>query len=376
MVTPMKKVLVIAGTRPEAVKLAPLVHELRRRPDDFTVHLCSSGQHQTMLEQTLADFDLKPDSSLQVMTGNQSLAGLSARLFSEVDGLLDRLAPDVVLVQGDTTTVQVSALSAFYRHIPVGHVEAGLRTWNLNSPFPEELNRRVVALAACWHYAPTELARQNLLAERIRPENVIVTGNTVIDALHMTLAASRRHPPALPPRVEAVLAQKKPVILVTGHRRESFGEGFRRICAALKNIALALPHMWIVFPVHLNPHVHGPVTEMLGGVPNILLEAPLPYTAFVRLMDACTLILTDSGGIQEEGPSLSKPVLIMRDTTERPEGVEAGVNRLVGTDSQRIFDEVLGLVGNPSHIAAMQNAVNPYGDGKAAKRIAEHLKMQ
>lgn len=372
----MKKVFVVAGTRPEAVKLAPLVHELRRWPNDFAVHLCSSGQHQSMLEQTLADFDLKPDSSLQVMTGNQSLAGLSARLFAEVDKVLDALAPDVVIVQGDTTTVQVSALSAFYRRIPVGHVEAGLRTWNLDSPFPEELNRRVVGLAARWHYAPTELARQNLLAERIRPEDIVVTGNTVIDALYMTLDAVRRHPPVLPPRVEAALAQGGPVILVTGHRRESFGDGFRRICAALKRIALSLPHAHIIYPVHLNPHVLGPVSEMLAGVPNVLLEAPLPYKAFVRLMDACSLILTDSGGIQEEGPSLNKPVLIMRDSTERPEGVEAGVNMLVGTDTQRIFDEVSGLLCNPERIANMQKIANPYGDGKAVQLIAEHLKMQ
>ena len=372
----MKKVLVIAGTRPEAVKLAPVVHELRRRPDDFEVHLCSSGQHQSMLEQTLADFGLKPDSSLGVMTGNQSLAGLSSRLFAEVDNILDTLAPDVVLVQGDTTTVQVSALSAFYRRIPVGHVEAGLRTWNLDSPFPEELNRRVVGLTARWHYAPTERARQNLLAERIRPEAVIVTGNTVIDALYMTLDTIRRHPPVLTPRVEAALAQNHPVILVTGHRRESFGDGFQRICAALKKIALALPHVRIIYPVHLDPHVQGPVFEMLGEVPNILLEAPLPYTAFVRLMDACTLILTDSGGIQEEGPSLNKPVLIMRDATERPEGIEAGVNKLVGTDTQHIFDEVVGLVSNPSGIAKMLESANPYGDGKAAQRIADHLKIQ
>lgn len=372
----MKKVLVIAGTRPEAVKLAPVVHELRRRPDDFEVHFCSSGQHQTMLEQTLADFGLKPDFSLHVMTGNQSLAGLSARLFAEVDNLLDTLAPDVVLVQGDTTTVQVSALSAFYRRIPVGHVEAGLRTWNLDSPFPEELNRRVVGLTARWHYAPTELARQNLLAERIRPESIIVTGNTVIDALLMTLDAIRRHPPALPPPIEAALAQNSPVILVTGHRRESFGDGFRRICAALKKIALALPHVRIIYPVHLNPHVHSPVFGLLGDVPNILLEAPLPYTSFVRLMDACTLILTDSGGIQEEGPSLNKPVLIMRDATERPEGIEAGVNKLVGTDTQHIIGEVVGLISNPSSIAKMLESANPYGDGKAAKRIADHLKIQ
>ena len=372
----MKSVLVIAGTRPEAVKMAPVVHALRSRPDDFTAYLCSSGQHQQMLEQTFADFSLVPDFCLDVMASNQSLAGLSARLFTAVDSLLDRLMPDVVLVQGDTTTVQVSALCAFYRGISVGHVEAGLRTWNNHSPFPEEINRRIACLAARWHYAPTEAARRNLLMERIDPANVLVAGNTVIDALLMTLKTIRKAPPPLPPRVEMALAAGRPLILVTGHRRESFGQGFKNVCTAVRQIAAALPDACLVYPVHLNPNVSGPVGSRLGDVPNVILESPLPYKAFVRLMDSCSLILTDSGGIQEEAPSLGKPVLVMRDVTERPEGIEAGVNQLVGTDPQRIVDAVLQFMRDSVGKARKMQIKNPYGDGLAAKRIVEHLAVQ
>lgn len=371
----MKNILVIAGTRPEAVKMAPVVYELRRRSGEFGVHLCAAGQHRQMLEQTFADFGLTPDSSLDVMTGGQSLASLSARLFGAVDALLERLAPHAVLVQGDTTTVQVSALSAFYRRIPVGHVEAGLRTWDCRVPFPEEANRRIVGLVARWHYAPTGLARDNLLAERVRPQDILVTGNTVVDALLMTREAVRRDPPPLPARVEEALA-RHPVILVTGHRRESFGPGFERICAALAAIAAAAPRARIVYPVHLNPRVRSPVTALLGAIPNIFLEEPLPYRAFVRLMEGCSLILTDSGGIQEEGPSLGKPVLIMRDVTERPEGVEAGVNVLVGTDAENIRAQTLRLLDDPQAVALMAATRNPYGDGMAATRIADHLAAQ
>lgn len=371
----MKNILVIAGTRPEAVKMAPVVYELRRRSGEFGVHLCAAGQHRQMLEQTFADFGLTPDSSLDVMTGGQSLASLSARLFGAVDALLERLAPHAVLVQGDTTTVQVSALSAFYRGIPVGHVEAGLRTWDCRAPFPEEANRRIVGLVARWHYAPTGLARDNLLVERVRPQDILVTGNTVVDALLMTREAVRRDPPPLPARVEEALA-RHPVILVTGHRRESFGPGLERICAALAAIAAAAPRARIVYPVHLNPRVRGPVTALLGAIPNIFLEEPLPYRAFVRLMEGCSLILTDSGGIQEEGPSLGKPVLIMRDVTERPEGVEAGVNVLVGTDAENIRAQTLRLLDDPQAVALMAATRNPYGDGMAATRIADHLAAQ
>ena len=374
--TLMKKVLVIAGTRPEVVKMAPVVHALRSRPADFAVRLCSTGQHRQMLEQTFADFGLVPDVTLNVMTGNQTLSMLSARLFESVDTLLADAAPDVVLVQGDTTTVQVASLCAFYRGIAVGHVEAGLRTWNMLSPFPEELNRRVTGLVARWHYAPTELGKSNLLLERVPAESIIVCGNTVVDALLMTLRAARRDPPPLPPRVEAAIEEGRQIVLVTGHRRESFGDGLRNICAALVEVARSMPQARIVYPVHLNPNVQGPVYELLGAEPNIFLEAPLPYRTFVRLMDSCTMILTDSGGIQEEGPSLNKPVLIMRSTTERPEGVDAGVNLLVGTSSKAIVAATLDLLQHPESIASMASRQNPYGDGKAAQRIAEHLARQ
>lgn len=372
----MKKILVIAGTRPEAVKMAPVIHALRSRPADFAVQLCSTGQHRQMLEQTFADFGLVPDVALNVMSGNQTLPMLSARLFEAVDALLADTAPDVVLVQGDTTTVQVASLCAFYRGIAVGHVEAGLRTWNLLSPFPEELNRRVTSLVARWHFAPTYLARDNLLLERVPAQAITVCGNTVVDALYMTLESVRREPPALPPRVEAAIAEGRQIVLVTGHRRESFGEGLRNICAALIQVARCMPRARIVYPVHLNPNVQGPVHELLGAEPNIFLEDPLPYKAFVRLMDSCTIILTDSGGIQEEGPSLNKPVLIMRSTTERPEGVDAGVNMLVGTSAETIVTATLDLLQHAESIARMAARENPYGDGEAAPRIAEHLARQ
>ena len=377
----MKKILVIAGTRPEAVKMAPVVHALRGRPADFAVQLCSTGQHRQMLEQTFADFGLVPDVALNVMSGNQTLSMLSARLFEAVDALLADSAPDVVLVQGDTTTVQVASLCAFYRGIAVGHVEAGLRTWNLRSPFPEELNRRVTGLVARWHYAPTDLARDNLLLERVPAQAITVCGNTVVDALYMTLESVRRDPPALPPRVEAAIAEGRQIVLVTGHRRESFGEGLRNICTALIQVARSAlaesnPDTHFIYPVHLNPNVQGPVHELLGAEPNIFLEDPLPYKSFVRLMDSCTIILTDSGGIQEEGPSLNKPVLIMRSMTERPEGVDAGVNMLVGTSAEAIVTATLDLLQHPESIARMAARENPYGDGEAAPRIAEHLARQ
>lgn len=369
----MKNILVIAGTRPEAIKMAPVVRALQDRSDQFTVQLCYSGQHQQMLEQTFADFNLTPDVALQVMTGGQTLASLSGRLFDAVDALLSKLSPDIVLVQGDTTSVQVSSLCAFYRGIPVGHVEAGLRTGSVYEPFPEELNRRITGLVARWHYAPTARARANLLKEGVDPENILVTGNTVVDALLMAREVIRCDPPALPARVETALAERRQIVLVTGHRRESFGEGLKNICAALATIAKAMPDARIIYPVHLNPNVREPVRAMLGAIPNIFLEDPLPYKAFVRLMDGCTLILSDSGGIQEEGPSLKKPVLIMRAVTERPEGVEAGVNILVGTDSRNIEKHTLGLLKNPDALVRMAEHENPYGDGKAAQRICDHL---
>ena len=369
-----KRILVVAGTRPEAIKMAPVVHALRAA--SFDVRLCSTGQHREMLIQAFADFDLKPDAELDVMQPGQTLAGLSSRLFASLDGLLARESPDAVLVEGDTTTVEVAALCAFYRQIPVGHVEAGLRSHDLRLPFPEELNRRITALATTWHFAPTELARKNLLAEQVAPDSIFVTGNTVVDALLDTRARIAKSPPPLPPRVETAIANKSPIVLITGHRRESFGQGFENICDALLELALAHPETTFVYPVHLNPAVRAPVHARLSHIANILLEEPLAYRAFVRLMAACRLILSDSGGIQEEGPSLGKPVLIMRDVTERPEGVDAGVNRLVGTSRGSIVAGVSELLTDEGVYRRMSGATNPYGDGTAAKKIAAILQQQ
>lgn len=370
----MKDVLVFAGTRPEAIKMAPVVGALRSLRDDFRVSLCASGQHREMLDQAFADFDLKPDVDLGVMAPAQSLAGLSGRLFAAIDALLEQRKPEVVLVQGDTTTAQVAALCAFYRGVAVGHVEAGLRSHDLRAPFPEEMNRRVIAIVGRWHFAPTELARRNLLDEGIDVSSVYVTGNTVIDALLETRERIRKRVPPLPPRIEAVIAAKRPIVLVTGHRRESFGRGFENICEAIRRLAERHCEATFVYPVHLNPEVGDIVRARLASIGNVLLESPLAYRPFVRLMDASKLLLTDSGGLQEEGPSLGKPVLIMRGKTERPEGVEAGVNKLVGTDPETIFNAVDELLGDPASYARMTATKNPYGDGAAGRRIAEILR--
>jgi UDP-N-acetylglucosamine 2-epimerase len=370
----MKRILIFAGTRPEAIKVAPVVRALRDLGEAFEVRLCSTGQHGEMLEQALADFELSPDIELEVMAPGQTLAGLSGRLFPAIDALLEREQPDAILVQGDTTTVQVAALCAFYRRIPLGHIEAGLRSGDLAAPFPEEMNRRIATLAARWHYAPTERARRNLLAEQIPEAAILVTGNTVIDALLETVERTRRAPPPLPSALAAVVASDRPMVLITGHRRESFGQGFQDICMALRRLADAHPETAFVYPVHLNPNVLDIVTGQLSGVPNILLERPLAYRAFVRMMDRARLILTDSGGVQEEAPSLGKPVLVMRSVTERPEGVEAGVSLLVGSDPDTIVREVSRLLTDEAAYRRMASASNPYGDGAAGRRIAAALR--
>lgn len=369
-----KKVAVFAGTRPEAIKLAPVVATLKKYPDCFDVTLCSTGQHKEMLIQTFADFGLKPDINLDVMAPNQGLSSLSSALFKEIDGFLTEHKPEIVLVQGDTTTVQVASLCSFYSSIPVGHIEAGLRTWDTTNPFPEELNRRVTGMVSRWHFAPTELARRNLLEDKVPDKQIIITGNTVVDALLLTLEAVRKNPPPLPARVEEAIAQKRDIILVTGHRRESFGQGVRNICEGLHRIAKVLPEARIIYPVHLNPNVRGPVFELLKDAPNIYLEEPLPHKTFVRLMQASKLILSDSGGIQEEGPSLGKPVLIMRDVTERPEGVDCGVNMLVGITPHNIMNQTVRLMKDANAYAAMSSKPNPYGDGRAAERITNCLR--
>lgn len=370
----MKKIVLFVGTRPEAIKMVPVLWALRSRPGEFEVVLCATGQHQQMLEQALADFGERPDHNLRVMAQNQTLSGLSARLFTAVDSFLETIGPDMVLVQGDTTTVQVASLCAFYRGIPMGHVEAGLRSGDMAAPFPEELNRRITTLVATKHFAPTELARQNLLAEGIASQHVLVTGNTVIDALLWMKQRNQENPPPLPDPVQAAIASGREIVAITGHRRESFGEGFRNVCTAIKQLAHSFPNVLFVYPVHLNPHVRGTVKAYLDGIVNMLLLDPLPYRPFVHLLDASSIILTDSGGIQEEGPSLGKPVLVMRQVTERPEGVEAGVNELVGTDVHRIVNTTAKLLSNPVCRAAYAVKTNPYGDGMAGERIAQCLR--
>jgi len=370
------RVLSIFGTRPEAVKMAPVVQELSRTPG-ITPLICVTAQHRQMLDQVLGLFNLTPDIDLDLMRPNQSLAALTAAIFTNLDPVLDDVKPDWILVQGDTTTVMAAALAAFYRGIRVGHVEAGLRTDDKWQPFPEEINRRVASVAADLHFAPTEWSRQNLLRENIPAQQIIVTGNPVIDALQ-TVAK-------LPPTAEVLqnlrqvgmgesLTHAPRMVLVTAHRRENFGQPLEDICTALETLAQAYGDaLRIVYPVHLNPNVQEPVYRRLSSIPNIHLLPPLDYLPMVHFMKRATLVLTDSGGLQEEAPGLGVPVLVMRQVTERPEGVEAGTVRLVGTDPQRILSETRRLLDDPAAHAAMAHAINPYGDGKAAPRIVQAL---
>lgn len=365
-----KRVLLLFGTRPEAIKMAPVLRALADRPG-ITTGVCVTAQHREMLDQVLRLFDIRPDFDLGLMAPGQSLADLTARAVQGLDRVLADFAPDLVLVQGDTTTAFCGGLAAFYRHIPVGHVEAGLRTHDLAAPWPEEANRTMLGLLSTLHFAPTPWAADNLRREG-RPDAAIwVTGNTVIDAL-LWVRDTIRSDPGLEARLDALfpfLDHSRPFILVTGHRRESFGEGFRNICLALREVAQTRD-AHIVYPVHLNPNVQGPVRDILGGVAGVHLLPPQEYLPFVRLADRCQFIITDSGGIQEEAPSLGKPVLVMRDKTERPEAVGAGTVRLVGTDPAVIVAEAMRLLDSPEARRAMSRASNPYGDGQAAGRIA------
>ncbi len=369
----MTHVAVFVGTRPEGVKMAPVVRALRAA-DGFRCTLVSTGQHREMLQRALADFDLEPDLDLAVMQPNQTLASLSSRLFTRVDEALEELKPDWVFVQGDTTTVMVAAFAAFYRGVKVGHVEAGLRSGDMRAPFPEELNRRAAALVADLHFAPTEGAAANLRAEGASAERILVTGNTGIDALMTMVAAVRADPPALGDALDAFLARRKTFVLVTGHRRENFGEGFESICRAISALADARPDVGFLYPVHLNPRVREPVFSIIKDRPNVLLTDPKEYRSFIHLMDRAHLVLSDSGGVQEEAPSLGKPVLVMRDVTERPEGVAAGCAELVGTSESRIYERVAALLGGGAEYERMAQAQNPYGDGKASGRIVDALR--
>lgn len=360
-----RRVLVAIGTRPEAIKMAPLVRALRAEPW-ADVRVLATAQHRQMLDQVLSVFDIVPDVDLDIMRPDQTLSGLTARLLTRLDKVIAEQSPDVVLVQGDTTTVMTVALSAFYRHVPVGHVEAGLRTGDMRNPFPEEMNRVVAGRLSRWHFAPTETARANLLAEGVPPEDVHVTGNTVIDALLQVV--DRR--PALP--VEVPPGRR--MILVTAHRRENFGEPFRQVCEAIGALADRYDDIHVVYPVHPNPNVAETARRMLGTHARVTLCEPLEYQAFVAAMQRSHLILTDSGGVQEEAPALGKPVLVMRHETERPEAVEEGVVRLVGPDRTCIFEETSRLLDDPSAYAAMAKGTSPYGDGQAASRIVAVLR--
>lgn len=364
-------VLVVFGTRPEAIKLAPVVLALRRR---VPVKVCVTAQHRQMLDQVLQAFAIQPDFDLDLMQANQDLFDITANALLALRGVLKSERPQLVIVQGDTSTTFAAALAAFYAHVGVGHVEAGLRTNDKARPFPEEINRRLTSSLADWHFAPTAWARQNLLAEGVASDRIFVTGNTGIDALLAivdNIESGTIRAPVLSDLEARIGAHR--LILVTGHRRESFGAGFERICAALREIVESQPDVVVVYPVHLNPHVQEPVHRLLGDLRRLVLIAPLDYVPFVALMRRAEIILTDSGGIQEEAPSLGKPVLVMRETTERPEGVEAGVARLVGTDVRRIVDTVSTLLTDRTAYAAMATRMNPYGDGHAAERIAAHV---
>lgn len=373
----MKRVIVFIGTRPEAIKMAPVVHALQSAAT-FDPIVVSTGQHREMLQQVIDLFAIPVHHELSVMQANQTLAALTSRLISAIDERLQVLTPDFALVQGDTTTVLAAALACFYRHVPLGHVEAGLRTHDLQAPFPEEANRVLASRLARLHFAPTELSRQNLIREGVADADITVTGNTVIDALKMEVQRQKR--PEVRAEIDAELVQllghdfRGPFVLVTGHRRENFGRGFQNICDALAQLARRYPGYRFVYPVHLNPNVQTPVRQRLGSLPNVHLIEPLPYSTFVSLMNSSRLLLTDSGGVQEEAPSLGKPVLVMRETTERPEGVEAGTVRLVGADAARIVDQVALLLDDQAEYDRMATAINPYGDGHAAGRVVDALR--
>jgi len=370
----MIKNLIIFGTRPEAIKMAPLVKEFKKHPELFDSRVCVTAQHREMLDQVLDFFEITPDYDLNLMKPNQNLYSLTSDIILGLKPVLEEFKPDYVYVHGDTTTTMASSIAAFYSGAKVCHIEAGLRTHNKLSPFPEEINRQISGRIADIHFAPTITSKENLLKENIDASTILITGNTVIDAL---LDSSTRVNSIQNHEIEFLkneLDFAKRIILVTGHRRENHGEGFINICSALKEIALMNPEIQIVYPVHLNPHVKGPVYEILGGISTIKLINPLAYPAFVWLMNKSCLIITDSGGVQEEAPSLGKPVLVMRDTTERPEAVEAGTVILVGTDKDKIVWECNSLLNDKARYEQMSALHNPYGDGKASERIVNHIK--
>ena len=374
-----RTVAVIMGTRPEGIKMAPVIAALQGT-DDLACRVVATGQHREMFQQVAEQFGFAVDVDLAVMQPNQTLGGLTARLMEQIDGWLETDRPDLALVQGDTTTVLVATLACFYRRIPVGHVEAGLRSGDIWSPFPEEVNRRLASPIVSLHFAPTESARTALLREGVPAASIEVTGNTVVDALLMERAQQEK--PSVRAQIDSALSSllgkdwaDVPYVLITGHRRENFGEGIRQICEAITTLSRRYPDHRFVYPVHLNPEVKGHVDRLLGGLPNVHLIAPQGYRNFVALMANARVILTDSGGVQEEAPSLGKPVLVMRDTTERPEGVEAGTALLTGPHATRIVEHTSRLLDDRAAYQAMANAVNPYGDGHAAERIVRRVRQ-
>ena len=418
----MKRVLLVFGTRPEAIKMCPLVKEFQKHPEEFETVVCVTGQHREMLDQVLQIFEVEPDYDLNIMKQGQDLYDVTARVLVGMRDILDTVKPDVVLVHGDTTTSMAAAMAAFYRQIPVGHVEAGLRTHNLYSPWPEEMNRQVTGRIAEYDFAPTPLSRQNLLDEGVSEDKITVTGNTVIDALHMVVKRIKDDSELSGKLAQNLFeagydvrrldsftdqesvrndtrlsfrAERRNLVLITGHRRENFGEGFISMCTAIRDLARKYPEVDFVYPMHLNPNVRKPIRQIFGEmadqvghdetvghdgnvipglIRNLFFIEPLDYLDFVYLMSRSYIVLTDSGGIQEEAPGLGKPVLVMRDTTERPEALDAGTVRLVGTDYDKIMTEVSALLEDRNHYEAMSHAVNPYGDGKACPRIVEKLK--
>ena len=379
----MKKILLVFGTRPEAIKMAPLVKKLQEYPEQFRTIVCVTGQHREMLDQVLRLFDITPEYDLNIMKPNQDLYDITSRILLGMRDVLREVQPDIVLVHGDTTTSTASALAAFYQQIPVGHVEAGLRTGNIYSPWPEEMNRLITGRIAAVHFAPTPLSRENLLKENVDDSKIVVTGNTVIDALQMVverLNSDEQLAGEVKNKVHSMgynvdrFSEGRRLVLITGHRRENFGDGFLNICHAIKNLSIAYPNVDFVYPMHLNPNVRKPVLEILGeSAENVFLIEPLDYLPFVYMMQQSTLILTDSGGVQEEAPGLGKPVLVMRDTTERPEAVEAGTVLLVGTNREKIEQGVSMLLDDAECYRRMSEAVNPYGDGLACERIVKKL---
>ena len=402
----MKKVMLVFGTRPEAIKMAPLVKAFEQYTEDFKTIVCVTGQHRQMLDQVLGLFEIVPDYDLNIMKQGQDLYDVTSRVLLGMRDVLREVQPDVVLVHGDTTTSTAAALAAFYQQIPVGHVEAGLRTHNIYSPWPEEMNRQITGRIATYNFSPTPLSRQNLLEEKVSEASITVTGNTVIDALYWVVDKIKRDE-ALSEELKKVLAdagynverldansqqstdnrqQARRLVLITGHRRENFGDGFIHMCTAIRDLVQKYPDVDFVYPMHLNPNVRKPIQEVFtdlnslstgegwGEAGNMFFIEPLEYLSFVYLMEKSTLVLTDSGGIQEEAPGLGKPVLVMRDTTERPEALEAGTVKLVGTDYDRIVSEVSQLLDDAAYYDAMSKAVNPYGDGKACERIVNFIK--